>query len=69
MNMLKGKLAAFVFVFVGYCIIFLAWNNWHVTNKEMAEMIFVGTLLGLFEVLAVNRIIRLIENTVRKLLT
>lgn len=63
---MKRKVAMFIFMFVGYCIIFLTWNNWNVTSKQIAEMIFIGTLVGLFNALAMNPMKRLIENVLKK---
>jgi hypothetical protein len=64
---MKGKVAEFIVMFVGYCIIFLTWNNWNLTGRQIAEMIFIGTLGGLFSALTIKPLTRLIENIVRKM--
>lgn len=65
---MKDKVAEFIFMFVGYCIVFLAWNNWNLTSKQIAEMIFIGTLGGLFVALTIKPITRLITRIVERLL-
>ena len=64
---MKGKIAEFIFTFIIYSIIFLLWNNWNLTSKQIVEMIFIGTLLGLVSALTIRPITRLIENMVRRI--
>jgi hypothetical protein len=62
-----SKVEVFISTSVGYCIISLFWNKWIVTSKEIAEMIFIGTLGGLFLALLMNLIMRLITRLVEKI--
>jgi hypothetical protein len=58
---MKGKVGTFISSFVLYCLIFLTWNNWSLTNKQIAEMMFIGVLVNLFAVLIENKLKRFIE--------
>jgi len=64
---MKGIVAEFILMFVGYCIIFLTWNNWNVTGKEIVEMIFIGTMGGLLVAFTIKPLTRLITRIVEKL--
>lgn len=64
---MKRKVVEFSIMFVGYCLLFLTWNNWNPTGKQIVEMIFIGILSGLFSALTITRLTRFIESIVRKL--
>jgi hypothetical protein len=66
---MKSKVRSFVSSFVLYCVIFLAWNNWQLTNKDIAQMIFIGTLCSLTFALTEERMTRLITRIVEKVVT
>lgn len=63
---MKGKVGTFIFTFVIYCTIFLTWNNWNITSKQIAEMIFIGTLASLFTALVMYPLRRVLANRLRK---
>ena len=65
-RLMKGKVGPFISTLVTYCIITLIWHGWDLDNKQIAEMIFVGTLSGLVLALVNNPLMRLIQNLVRK---
>ena len=64
--MRTSKVEVFISSSILYCIIFVAWNDWRVTGKEVAEMIFIGTFSSLILALMMNRITRLITGIVEK---
>lgn len=64
---MKDRICTFILNFVGYCIIFLVWNNWSLNTKQIAEMIFVGGWVSLIGALMFNPLKRLVENIVRHL--
>ena len=66
---MKGKVGEFVSSFAIYCIISLAWNGWHLTTKELAEMIFIGTLGGVVMAFTMKPMTRLVTRIVKKILT
>jgi hypothetical protein len=63
---MKGKIAMFILTFVVYCLIFLTWNNWNVTTKQIAEMTFIGVGVSLFVVIAWNATRRFINSVWKK---
>jgi hypothetical protein len=63
---MNGKIREFIFSFVLYCTGFFILHNWSLTPREIAEMIFIGVLLGLFHALMMNPMRRLIEHVVRR---
>lgn len=63
------KVEVFLSTLVGYCLISLFWNKWHVTGMDVVEMIFIGALGGLLLALTINPITRFIGNVVRKMKT
>lgn len=63
---MKNKLARFILSFILYCLVFLIWNGWSVTGKQIAEMIFIGSLTGLFLPLMENLTTRLIQKVLQK---
>ena len=63
---MKGKIIMFLFTFVGYALIFLFRNNWNLASQQIAEMIFIATLLSLFTALVMNPMKRLIQNMLTK---
>ena len=66
---MKSKVRSFVSSFVLYCVILLGWNNWQLTNKDVAEMIFIGTLCSLTLALTEKHMTRLITRIVEKVVT
>ena len=64
---MKSKVQEFVFVFGLYCLISLVWKDWPPTGKDIVEMIFIGTLSGLFAALTMEPSKRFIERVVRKI--
>ena len=66
---MKAKASGFFLTFGAYCIIFLIWHNWNLTTKEIAEMIFIGTWVGVWNAIMMNRMRRLVENIVKKLVS
>lgn len=61
-----GKVEVFISTFIGYCIIFLIWNKWSLTSKEIVEMIFVGTLSSLCLAFVMNPLKRSITRLTQK---
>lgn len=66
LDIMKSKARAFISSFVLYCVGFVALHNWTLTTKEIAEMIFTGGLVSLFQALMMNPVRRLIGNVVRR---
>jgi hypothetical protein len=66
---MKSRVRFFVSSFILYAIGFLLWHNWILTTKEIAEMIFIGTLSSLIYALNIDRIRRLITRIVEKVVT
>ena len=64
---MKSKVQEFVFMFVIYCVISLVRKDWPPTGKDIAEMIFIGTLSGLFVALTMEPLKRFIGNVVKKI--
>ena len=63
---MKGKVGMFIFTFVIYCVIFLTWNKWNLTSKQIVEMIFIGTLASLFTALVMYPLKDVLANRLRK---
>ena len=66
---MKSRVRFFVSSFILYAITFLIWHKWTLTTKEIAEMIFIGTLVSLIPALVMNRMTRLITRIVEKVVT
>lgn len=64
--MKEGKASMFISTFVIYSLVFLTWQHWTLTGKQIAEMIFIGTFLSLGSALMWKPAKRLLENALRK---
>ena len=63
-----SRIGVFISTFGMYCILFLATNNWTLTSKQIVEMIFIGGLSSLVCAWLFNRITRLIEHLIERVL-
>ena len=63
---MKNKIREFLYSFVLYCLIVLAWNDWDVSKKQFAEMIVIAVLGGVFVALVMDPIKRFIARVLTK---
>ena len=66
---MKRRIVRYLLMFSSYCLIFMLFNGWELTNRELAEMIFMGTLTALFDALMYHRMTRFVEKMVKQVLT
>ena len=59
----------FATTFALYCLIFLVWEGWSLSNNQVVEMIFMGTFLSVFYVLLEKPLTRLTQRIVKKILS
>jgi RsiW-degrading membrane proteinase PrsW (M82 family) len=64
---MNRKVKSFILTFALYIMFFLLWHNWSLTDKEIAEMFFIGTLCSLVYALTINRMRGIITTIVQKL--
>ncbi len=64
----NNKVLIFIGNFVIYLIIYLVFTKAKIGGKQIAEMIFIGTLVSFSSVLLINPTKRLIEYVLKKYL-
>lgn len=63
---MKGRIVMFFSNLALYCIIFLVWNKFDLTSKQIAEMIFMGTFSSIAYLLMLKPMTRLMQSALRK---
>ncbi len=66
-SIMKKKDEVFISSLILYSIIFLAWHGWSLNNRQLVELMFIGTLSSLTLVLTINPLTRVIQSIVRKM--
>jgi hypothetical protein len=64
---MKNKIFLFTVTFVGYIIIFLLFARFQVGTKQIAEMIFIGSVSGVGTVMLDRPFKKLLANVLKKL--